>query len=305
MGVMSRTGALLLAAVLGAACQVNLATEGVVSRETRTFNVTARPDVVLDTFDGAIEVHSWDRPDVEVEIDKRAMEQMLVDQMTVEAEQQGNRIVVRVKGPSTGRTTVTVGVHISPSAALRVALPRGSNLEARSGDGSIRVEDVEGRIQLDTADGSVSATRVAGDVRIRTGDGTIRLDRASGHLDVETSDGSIAGEATPTVLRAKTGDGSVRLRIEPDSVMADTWDVSTSDGSVVLTLPASFDAAIDAETSDGTVRASHPRLAEGSERTSAAGEDRRESRRTLRATMGEGGKTLRVRSGGGSIRIES
>ena len=63
------------------ACEVNLNSEGIVSRETKTFKVTGVPDVHLETFDGSIEVHSWDRNEVEVEIEKRAMEQSLVDEM--------------------------------------------------------------------------------------------------------------------------------------------------------------------------------------------------------------------------------
>ena len=86
-----------------AACEVNLNSEGIVSRETKTFKVTGIPDVQLDTFDGAIEVHSWDRDEVEVEIERRAMEQALVDEMQVTAEQQGDRIVVKVTRPSAPR----------------------------------------------------------------------------------------------------------------------------------------------------------------------------------------------------------
>jgi hypothetical protein len=88
-------------------------------------------------------------------------------------------------------------------------------------------------------------------------------------------------------------------------VMDDNWDLSTSDGAVVLTLPGVFNGEIDAETSDGVVRSSHP-LIEDTE-TRAEGEDRserRERRRTLRSRIGDGGKLLRIRSGDGSIRIE-
>ena len=63
------------------------------------------PRSQLDTFDGSIEVHSWDRDEVEVEIEKRAMEQALVDDMKVTAEQEGNRIVVKVTAPRSGDRT--------------------------------------------------------------------------------------------------------------------------------------------------------------------------------------------------------
>ena len=300
-------GAFLLASTVLAGCEVNLNTEGLSARETKTFTVAGLPEIDLDTFDGAIEIHSWDKPEVEIEVEKRAMEQSLIDQIKVEATQQGDKIVLKVTGPSrTEFGGVTLGVHISPTARLRVVVPRASNIVARSGDGSIRAEAVDGKIVLNTADGSVTATRLSGEIQVRSGDGSIRLDKVSGKLDLETDDGSIGFEGKPTVLHLKTGDGSVRAQIDVDTVMTDNWDVTTGDGSVTLTLPSVFSAELDAETSDGVVRSSHPLLEDaGEERRSGEDSDeRRERRRVMRSKMGDGGKMLRVRTGDGTIRIE-
>ena len=70
--------------------------------------------------------------------------------MKVTAEQEGDRIVVKVTGPHRGREFdgMQIGVHFSPTARLRVAVPRKSQLTAKSGDGSITVEDVNGKIAL-------------------------------------------------------------------------------------------------------------------------------------------------------------
>jgi DUF4097 and DUF4098 domain-containing protein YvlB len=235
------------------------------------------------------------------------MEQSLIDQIKVEATQQGNKIVLKVTGPSRAEFGgVTIGVNISPTARLRVVLPRASNVVARSGDGSIRAEAVDGKIVLNTVDGSVTATRLSGDIRVRSGDGSIRLDKVTGKLDLETDDGSIGFEAKPSVLHVKTGDGSIRAQIDADAVMADNWDITTGDGSVTLTLPSAFHAELDAETSDGTVRSSHPLLEDGRDerRGGEDSDERRERRRVLRTKMGDGGKTLKVRTGDGTIRIE-
>jgi hypothetical protein len=297
-----RHAALLLAVTALAGCEVNLNSEGIVSRDTKTFTVTANPEIELGTFDGSIEIRSWDRNEVEVEIEKRAMEQSLVDAMEVTADQQGNKVVVNVAAPPRRDDFggVQIGVHFSPSARLRVVVPRNSSLTALSRDGSITIEEVSGKISVTTNDGSVRGSRLDGEVVVRSGDGAIRFDRASGKLDLETEDGSITVEAKPTALRARTNDGTIRLEIEPDTVMAEDWDVQTSDGAVVLTLPADFAAMLDAETRDGVVRVNHPSLRE----EQREGESRDERRRTLRATLGAGGKTLRIRSGDGSIRIE-
>jgi DUF4097 and DUF4098 domain-containing protein YvlB len=297
----------LVSSTLFAGCEVNLNTEGLSAREVKTFTVGGSPELVLDTFDGAIEVHSWDRSEIEVEVEKRAMEQTLLDEIKIDAQQSGDKVTVKVTGPSRhDRGGVTIGVHVSPTARLRVAVPRTLTLNAHSGDGSIRAEAVDGRIVLTTTDGSVVGSRLGGDIQIRTGDGSIRLDQITGKVDLETTDGSIGLEAKPTVLKARTGDGSIRVRLEPDSAMAENWELATSDGTITLALPMDFNAELDAETSDGTVRVERSILpddrageGEGDNR-----DDRRERRRTLRATLGDGGKTFRIRSGDGSIRIE-
>ena len=298
---------LLVATTVVAGCEVNLNTEGLSARETLSFKVAGQPEVVLDTFDGPIELHSWDRQEVEVEIERRAMEQALLDEIKVEASEKNGVVTVKVTGPTRAEFRgVTVGVHISPTARLRVAVPRNSNIQATSGDGSIRAEAIDGKLVFTTADGSITGSRLGGTLQLRSGDGSIRLDDVSGTLDLETTDGSITLDARPSVLKARTGDGSIRVNIESETAMADNWELTTSDGSVTLTLPAAFDAEIDAETSDGAVRASHPLLeADANER--GEGEDRRErrdSRRMLRSKMGDGGKQLRIRTGDGTIRIE-
>ena len=296
----------LASSVLLGGCEVNLNTEGLSAREVKTFTITGQPELSLDTFDGSIEVHSWDKNEIEVEIERRAMEQSLLDEIRIDAQQSGDKVTVKVTGPQRRDRGVTIGVHVSPTARLRVAVPRNLTLTAHSGDGSIRAEAVEGRIVLNTSDGSVTASRLGGDIQIRTGDGSIRLEQITGKVDLETTDGSIGVEAKPTVLKARTGDGSIRARIQADSVMAENWELTTSDGTITLALPMNFNAELDAETSDGSVRADSSIFREerNDESSGESREERRERRRTLRAKVGDGGKTFRIRTGDGTIRIE-
>lgn len=299
---------IVASSVLLAGCEVNLNSEGLSAREVKSFKVGGLAELNLDTFDGSIELHSWDKNEIEVEVEKRAMEQVLLDEIKVDAQQQGDTVTIKVTGPTRmEHRGLTIGVNISPTARLRVAVPRNINIQAVSGDGSIRAEAIEGRLVLNTSDGSVTGTRLGGDIQIRSGDGSIRLDHITGKLDLETTDGRIGLEAKPSVLRARTGDGSIRATIEPDTVMSDNWELTTSDGTVTVTLPGVFNAELDAETSDGAVRANHP-LLDGADRDQRRdgedGDQRRERRRVLRSKLGDGGKMFRIRSGDGSIRIE-
>jgi DUF4097 and DUF4098 domain-containing protein YvlB len=303
-----RLATILLVSTTLAGCEVNLNTEGLSARELKTFKVTGPAELSLNTFDGAIELHSWDKNEIEVEVEKRAMEQVQLDEIKVESQQQGDKIVVKVTGPARAdRHNMTIGVHISPTARLRVAVPRNINITAVSSDGSIRAEAIEGHIVLNTTDGSVTGLRIGGEVQIRSGDGSIRIDDASGKFDLETTDGTIRLEGKPSVLRARTGDGSIRANIQPDTVMTDNWELTTSDGSINVALPGLFNVELDAETSDGSVQANHPLIEDDNREQRREGEDRderRERRRSLRTKMGEGGKMFRIRTGDGSIRIE-
>src|SRR5881628_233126 len=42
-----------------------------VVREEKHFSTTGKPEVVLSTFDGSIEIRPWDKPDVQVIVEKR------------------------------------------------------------------------------------------------------------------------------------------------------------------------------------------------------------------------------------------
>jgi hypothetical protein len=70
---------------------------------------------------------------------------------------------------------------------------------------------------------------------------------------------------------------------------------------VEVRLPEGLDAVVDAVTSDGVVRSSHAELAA----PRSDGDDGERGRRELKATLGAGGHTVRVRTGDGSIRFES
>jgi hypothetical protein len=284
------------AALAFPACTVNLGMEGVTAQETHRFTVSGEPDLSVETFAGAIEVHSWDRPEIEIEVERRAMDQSLIDEMKVETTQDGNRVTLKVTGPSryTGRG-LSVGVNISPRARLRVVMPRQATLDVYSRDGAVAAEALAGTLTLRTDDGSIRATRLAGHVRLRTADGSIRLGEMEGGIDAETHDGSITLDGTLTMLRARTSDGSVRATIRDGSRLEADWEISTGDGGITLRLPTDLDAELNASTGDGRVRSSHPGLR-------LEGEDSR--RNAVRAPIGNGGRTLTVRSGDGSIRIE-
>ena len=289
--------ALAFSGVVASGCVVNVDTQAEIVREEKRFPVAGVPELHLTTFDGAIEIHSWDRPEVVVEIEKRGPTREAVDALEVGTAQKGQRVEVEVKRPRSERLS-GVGFYHTPTAKLIVSVPRAANVVARSGDGSIHIERVDGRIELRTGDGSVRATEISGDVLIHTGDGSVTINDADGRLNIDTGDGGVTVNGRLRGLRIRTGDGSITYRAEPESRMDEDWDLSTGDGSVTVYLPKSFNAVLDAHTGDGSIR--NELQIEGSQ-----GDRGGERRRTLRGRLGEGGRSLRIRTGDGTIRLRA
>jgi DUF4097 and DUF4098 domain-containing protein YvlB len=213
----------------------------------------------------------------------------------VKAEQQGNRIDVDVRRPEGRETFVGFGIHVSTTANVTVTVPRNVTLVARSGDGSIRVSRVNGRVELRTADGSVRVGNLKGELDVETGDGSVTVDDLEGDATLDTSDGGVTLSGKLAKLRVKTGDGSVTVRADSGSAMGSDWSITTEDGSVAVYLPDTFNADLDAQTGDGRVRTE----------LDVKGSVQAENQRSLHGKLGQGGQLLRIRTGDGSISLRS
>jgi hypothetical protein len=291
-----RLAVLAAATLLTSACEVTVDAGPYSAHEEKRFAVTGTPDLSLSTFDGSIEIRSWDRPEVLIEVDKRAADKTLAEAIKVTAEQSGSTITIDVRQPDGSQPAF--GFRVSPNARIVASVPRRCNIVARSGDGSITIERVEGRIELRTGDGSVKGVDLAGSLRVHTGDGSLRFDDVSGTLDLESGDGGARVSGTLQALTLKTGDGSVEVRAEEGSAMTDDWEIRTGDGGLRLELPASFDAHLDASTGDGRVRV---RGFGDSGTVDRDGGNPTELKRTL----GSGGRRLRLRSESGTITVKT
>src|SRR6266542_3205731 len=261
---MKMTAVLALAALLATAGCIDLvgADSGkYVERETKHFTTSGTPDLNLDTFDGGIEIRAWDKPDVEVVIEKRAVTKVAAATIEIRSDQRGNQVTVEAKVPKSNG----FGLHFnySRSARLIVSAPASSNLLARSGDGSITVERITGRLEL------------------RSG-------------DVNTGDGSVVVTGTLTTVHARSGDGSVTVRAKNGSSPAADWEITTGDGSITLELPEPFDAELDAHTGDGGIHMNDVTLSNVSGKI---------GRNSVRGQLGSGGRLVRLRTGDGSITL--
>lgn len=236
----------------------------------KRFTVSGAPSLVVSTFDGSVEVSTWDRPEVLVVIEKHAADKAAADRMIVTTDQNGDAVSVRVTEPGDGGLHVNFGTH---TARITVTVPVKARVEALTGDGRVLVREVEG------------------DLRVRTGDGSIHLEGVNGSVDATSGDGSIDIDGAVRQLSARSGDGRVRVRAT--SAPGADWTLTTGDGSVLLEVPEGFGAELDAATGDGRVQV----------RDVPFGSESGNDRSVARGRLGTGGPTISIRSGDGVITI--
>ena len=254
----------------------------------RSFKVTDHPALRVVTNDGRVTLTPWDRPEIAIHVTTQGWH--LGRHTTVEAEQNGSEIVLNVHRSSTG---FFIGwnanwIHID------ISLPRKSDIDVHTGDGSVTLDSFEGVTRVWTGDGHIDARDLHGDVNLHTGDGGIAAHRLDGRLIASSGDGRIYVDGRFDALDLSSGDGTIEAEAEKGSGVGTGWSLHTGDGGLTLRIPPDLKADLEAHTGDGHISVDIPVEVTGTWRPS----------RDLHGTINGGGAPLKLRSGDGSIRIE-
>ena len=247
--------------------------------ETRSFAVNGIPDVKLETFDGSVSVRGWDKSEVAVTAIKMGRTAEALQTIRLRIEQHGSEVAAIAESDRSGYD------HRDwTNVRFEVTVPREANLRVSSGDGSLQVDGVEGRMDLKTGDGSVRAERVAGEMEVKTGDGSITVSEGRGRLHVSTGDGRIDILKFNGEAEAYTNDGRITLDGSFTGLKA-----RTGDGSITLGLPADFNATV--ETTSPSI------IVQGLSAT----EETYSTDLIRRWRIGNGGNLLSLKTGDGRI----
>jgi len=248
----------------------------------KSFVVTGRANVHVDTNDGSVRVSPGDGKQVEFRVQYQGYE--LGKDLRVDFRQDGDKVELTAR--VSGHWGFSWG-HNSRNLHIEVRMPRDADLQAQTGDGAVQAEGLSGTVNIHTGDGSVKANSLNGTIDLHTNDGSISVDSLKGDIRLRTGDGSIEARDLDGKVEADSGDGHIRLAGRFDAL-----NVKTGDGSVDINLPADFQANINATTGDGRISLGIPVTVEGTF-----------SRSEVRGRMNGGGQPLTIHTGDGSIRL--
>lgn len=263
------------------------ATMGRADEVAKTYTVSGHAKVKIETDDGAVRVSTGDIKQVEIRVVFSGYK--LDKDLRVSTEQNGDSIEVTAK--TMGNWGFHWGVNHT-NLRVEVHMPKDADLYARTGDGSVEADSLNGNVDVTTGDGHITVQGAKGNIRFHTGDGHIEARGLDGSVDATTGDGHVNVEGRFDSLRIKTGDGSVTARAGAGSKIGSPWNIYTGDGSVDLVIPGDLQANIDASTHDGRISLGLPVTVEGSFSSSK-----------ISGKLNGGGQTLTIRTGDGSIHL--
>lgn len=261
---MNRKGLLLL--ILSAAVA---AVPARADEWSKTYNLTGRPDLRVETSDANIRVDTWDQNTIEAKVTTSGYK-IGENGIRVEDRQNGDAVEIDVRYPHYG---IHFGIN-NHRVEINIHMPREGHVNLHTGDGNIEVTGLKGEMDLSSGDGSEILESVDGKLRANTGDGHIR---ANGRFDE---------------LDLKTGDGHVDVRAAAGSALAGEWRLATGDGSVTLEVPGDLAADVDLRTSDGHIDLDMPVTTEGKLKENE-----------VRGKLNGGGNLITIHTGDGSIHL--
>jgi len=235
---------------------------------SKTYNLSGKPDLRVETSDANIHVTTWHQKSIEATV---VSEHYKIGPggLQIEEHQAGDTVEIRVRFPHNFST-----FSISHRVDINIQMPRSGSVNLHTGDGKIELSDFSGDMDLGSGDGAEEIHRVEGRLHANTGDGHINVD---GKFDA---------------LHLKTGDGRIDARVSPGSTLAEEWMLLTGDGSVNLQIPENLSADLYLHTGDGHIDVSLPITTEG-----------RIKENEVRGKLNGGGKQVTVHTGDGSISV--
>ncbi len=200
----------------------------------------------LSNRNGSVEIAGWDRNTIDVSGTKFASNTERLKQIKINVSVSGNDASVETEAPN-------ASWFGSSGAKYQIRVPRQTTLgRAKTTNGGVSVEDLEGGGQVTSTNGRLSFARDTGDYQAETTNGAVEYEQCSGSERAQTTNGSIRGRLKTGVIEAQSTNGSIDFTLlqPPDNRPI---RLSTTNGGVVLAIAELHDNSVQAHTMNGSV----------------------------------------------------
>jgi DUF4097 and DUF4098 domain-containing protein YvlB len=253
----------------------------------RTFTVSPGGELIVDADSASVQVSGAATNQVTVHISAQGKEEDLAATI-IEAFQKGDAVTVTMRRRQSGNWFWRNSWN--GDARIEVTVPQKYAINVHTSGGDVVLTGTSGTAALHTSGGDVTAKNVSGNVEAKTSGGGINVDRIRGDVDANTSGGDVHLLNVDGKIKGQTSGGDMQcglLGINRGILL------STSGGSIRLTLPRTTAASFEASTSGGEFT-SDLAMVTSQQRDGYA-----------KGSINGGGEPIDVRTSGGDISLRA
>src|SRR5579872_5848674 len=151
----------------------------------KSYTVSNRAMVHIDTDDGSVNISTSDTKQIEFRVEYHGY--VLHKSLEIESNQHGDEVELTARIPHGWHFALGTNRRLH----IEVRMPKDADLQVRTGDGSIKANNVTGNIDLHSGDGALTVGSLKGAIRLHTGDGSIEASDLDGKCDATSGDGRI------------------------------------------------------------------------------------------------------------------
>lgn len=281
-------------------------------RIEQTYAANDDGQLIVEVSDGNVEIEATDAKEVAIEVIRQvdasseSREREALERHRVEISQDGNTVRIKARMKNDNGNNWFSGIKRF-SARYLIKVPRDFNIDAKTSDGHVSLQGVEGRIKLRTSDGNLKLAGLRGAIDARTSDGQVELIEGHGEATFETSDGNLRIAGFKGTLSARTSDGHITITDHNGQLGAKTSDgnidisfasppaagglISTSDGNITVRLQEDTAIDLDCRVTDGNIDSDFAILGQI-------------KRNVLQGQVNGGGPELKMRTTDGNISLK-
>jgi hypothetical protein len=255
--------------------------------DARTWSVDPDVRVDIEIIAGDIEIEAWQRNEIRVRAQGGGR-----DSLGIEASP--DWISIRAPGP---RGWLGGAGEVD----LRIELPEGSRVRAKSINGSIDVKGVRGSVTAHATNGDIEVEGAPREATLETLSSNIQLKGRAGRVAARSVSGSIQLEGVSEEVEATTMSGSIQV----EAGTLRRVDLRTLSGSIELEASLAKDARVHLETHSGSLQLTLPRAtsAHFDVQTFSGGIDNEFEVRSRSRQLGGIGRRLDFQVGDGDAQI--
>src|SRR6516225_9276642 len=246
-----------------------------VTATDQTVQVAKGTKLVVNNFAGDVNVKTWDKDSVRVEVNHS-------DRETIDIKQVDQTLTVRSRSTRGGPPrsldyTITMpgwmSIGVSGTYADVVIEGAGGDVSVETTHGDITVRGGSGFVSLKSVQGAIVVEKSKGRVEVRAVNEGIRLADISGDLSAESTNGNISY------------DGPIKDK--------GLYRLTTHNGLIALPVPERANITLSARTYNGSIRATFPLPGDDSERRG----------KRVSLTLGNGSAHVELESFSGGIAL--